>query len=126
MSAQAKRPRESGRFSAFGHRSRHLFPKLSVGGLYIIEDLHTAYWPIEWEGGYGRKGTAIDLIKGLIDDLHGWYHDRGTRHASPSELASITVVDSMVIIEKGEKPRPGHLRVGRPNVRVQTDVRRGD
>ncbi|WP_420854091.1 class I SAM-dependent methyltransferase [Saccharopolyspora spinosa] len=48
-----------------------LFPHVRPGGLYVIEDLQTAYWP-----GYGgRDGepaaqrTSIDMLKELIDGL---------------------------------------------------------
>lgn len=52
-----------------------LFPFLNSGGMYIIEDLHTSYW-----SSYGSYGTtqhpqagpwtAIQFLKGLIDDLN--------------------------------------------------------
>ena len=49
-----------------------LFPLLKPGGLYLIEDMHTSYWPGH-EGGYGRRGTAVELTKTLIDDMHAWH-----------------------------------------------------
>jgi len=90
---------------------RCLFPKLKVGGLYVIEDLHTAYWPGFYEGGYRRKGTAIELAKSLVDDMHGWYHDKGERFAGKSEIASVRFYDSIVVIEKGEIAMPQHIKV---------------
>lgn len=39
-----------------------LFPLLSEGGLYLIEDMHTAYWP-SYEGGLGKPGTAVEFLK---------------------------------------------------------------
>ena len=47
------------------------------GGLYMIEDMHTSYWP-DWEGGYRREGTAIEYVKRMIDDMHAWYRNRTT------------------------------------------------
>ena len=44
-----------------------LFPAVSPGGWYVIEDLHTAYWQSHDGGPPGTPGTAIDLIKGLVD-----------------------------------------------------------
>ncbi len=89
-----------------------LFPALSVGGLYVIEDLHTAYWPGEHRGGYRRRGTAIEFAKQLVDDMHGWYHDRGARIAAASSIASVRFYDSIVVIEKGDDPRPHHVKLG--------------
>lgn len=89
---------------------RYLFPKLPVGGLYIIEDLHTAYWPDQWEGGYRRPGTGIELVKSLVDDLHGHYHSKDCPYTKPNEISSITVFDSICVIEKGNNPRPMLVR----------------
>ena len=47
---------------------RELFPHVKSGGLYIIEDLHTSYWP--GFGGGNHPGTAIAFLKGLIDDVN--------------------------------------------------------
>jgi hypothetical protein len=90
---------------------RALWPELSPGGLYIIEDLHTSYW-LEFEGGYRRPGTGIEMIKALIDDLHGWYHCRGPKYLSQDEIGSIQVFDSIAVIEKVNRPRPAHVKTG--------------
>ena len=45
-----------------------LFPHVKSGGLYIIEDLHTAYWK-NYGGDYSRK-TTIGFLKDLIDDVN--------------------------------------------------------
>jgi cephalosporin hydroxylase len=89
-----------------------LFPLLSDGGLYAIEDLHTAYWPGHYEGGYRREGTAIGLVKQMIDDLHGWYHSRQRQTSARDEVGGMHVYDSLVIIEKRRKERPRHLHGG--------------
>lgn len=52
-----------------------LFPLLSDGGLYVIEDLHAAYWQ-DFGGGYRAEGSFMTTIKTMIDDMHHWYHDR--------------------------------------------------
>ncbi len=43
-----------------------LFPKLSKGGLYVIEDLHTSYWRQFSDSDI----TTIEFLKSLVDDLH--------------------------------------------------------
>jgi len=88
-----------------------LFPLLPEGGLYMIEDMHTSYWPGNFEGGFRRRGTAIEFIKDVIDDLHGWYHDRKLGTPARDEVYAVHVYDSIAIIEKRSKPRPGHIRV---------------
>lgn len=92
---------------------RTLFPLLKNGGLYIIEDMHTSYWP-EHEGGYGRRGTAVDLTKTLIDDMHAWHHLVGSREvfAPKEEIGRITVEDSIVALRKVARLRPGHYKTG--------------
>ena len=45
------------------------FPKLNYGGIYIVEDLHTSYWP-KYEGGYYNKNSSINYFKDIIDSLN--------------------------------------------------------
>ncbi len=46
-----------------------LFPCLKNGGLYVIEDLHTAYWA-KYEGGYLESDSTIEFLKGLVDCIN--------------------------------------------------------
>jgi hypothetical protein len=87
-----------------------LFPLVSDGGLYVIEDTHTAYWA-PYEGGYGRKGTAVDIAKQLIDDLHGWFHKRPAKLAETDRLGGVHTYDSMIIIDKVMREKPRHLQI---------------
>lgn len=100
------------------HIARHqlitfktLFPLLQTGGLYVIEDLHTAYWPGFYGGGYRRAGTAIEFAKVLVDDMHAWYHARGSSLADRGKIASVRFYDSIVVIEKGDIAMPQHIKV---------------
>lgn len=43
----------------------YLFPKLKMGGIYIVEDIHTSYWET-FKGGYG-KNSFINYCKKLTD-----------------------------------------------------------
>jgi hypothetical protein len=87
-----------------------LFPRLKDGGLYVIEDLHTSFWT-DWGGGYRKPGTAIELVKTMIDDLHGWYHHRPTTTPAQHEVGAIHVYDSLVVIEKKRRGPPAYIRV---------------
>lgn len=89
-----------------------LFPRLSEGGIYVIEDLHTAYW---WThgGGYRYSGNFLETIKTIIDDMHHWYHSRGQKiPAARDAVKGIHIHDSLVVLEKGAVSKPFHSKVG--------------
>lgn len=89
-----------------------LFPAVKDGGLYVIEDLHTSYWPFSHEGGYRRKGTAIEHVKTMIDDMHGWYHRKAITTPAKDQIGAIHIYDSMVVLEKRKINRPTHTIAG--------------
>lgn len=90
-----------------------LFPLLSDGGLYAVEDLHTSYWA-PWGGGFRRRGTFIETVKTLIDDMHGWYHREGDKVgvSAASSIPKITLYDSMVFVSKAPRQRPAVVQFG--------------
>jgi hypothetical protein len=101
------------------HIARHqrasfdiLFPLLAEGGLYAIEDMHTSYWPGGYEGGIRRAGTAIEMVKDLVDDMHGWYHNETHRRAPKDQVKAVHIYDSISIVEKAKVDRPRSIRVG--------------
>lgn len=85
-----------------------LFPLLQDGGLYIIEDAHTSYWN-EWDGGFRRRGTAIEMAKTLVDDIHAWCHHKGSATKANEDVESVHFHDSVIVIEKRRRPRPGQM-----------------
>ena len=46
-----------------------LYPKISKNGVYIVEDMHTAYWE-EYGGGIDNPSSFINVCKGFVDDLN--------------------------------------------------------
>lgn len=88
-----------------------LFPLLEEGGLYIIEDMHTAYWPA-YEGGLRRAGTAVEFLKAKIDDMHAHYqkHGMNTEDAMP-DIESIQFFDSVAVVKKRKQRPRFHLQV---------------
>ncbi len=78
-----------------------LYPKMLKNGVYLVEDLHAAYWE-EYEGGLRKPTTFIELCKSLIDELNA-DHSRGT--LSPTEFTKSTIgmhfYDSVVVFERG-------------------------
>jgi cephalosporin hydroxylase len=105
------------------HVARHqltsleaLFPLLSDGGLYAVEDLHTAYWR-DFGGGYQSSGSFIEVAKQLIDDMHGNYHRRKDHVGldARSSVPRVAFYDSMVFIRKARRGRPLSTEVGTPS-----------
>ncbi|OAI53119.1 hypothetical protein AYO46_03805 [Betaproteobacteria bacterium SCGC AG-212-J23] len=78
-----------------------LFPHLQPRGVYICEDVHTAYLD-EWGGGLRRPGTFIEFSKALIDALHAWYFAPAGEELDlyTTGTFGLSFYDSMVVIEK--------------------------
>jgi hypothetical protein len=89
-----------------------LFPHVRQGGVYVIEDLWTAYCP-----GYGgddrdlaRTDTSMGLLKWLLDALH--YEERASGRADaargiPGQVAGLHVYRNIAFIEKGVNAQGG-------------------
>jgi len=79
----------------------HLYPKLSKNGVYLVEDLYTAYWP-EFGGGIENSSTFINFSKHCVDKLNAYY-SRGSIQSDliTTQTRSISFYDSIVCYEKG-------------------------
>ena len=91
-----------------------LWPDLSEGAVYIVEDLHTAYWS-DFGGGRNRRGTFIHFARGLVDDMHLSYHRKPTSQLGVSATRSISSVafyDSVVVVTKGQRGSPVRVDAG--------------
>lgn len=89
-----------------------LFGRLSDGGLYMIEDLHSAYWR-SYGGGYRSRRNFFNYLRDLMDDMHHWYHGRAAVHPLVSTTCTgMHIHDSIVILEKGRVYRPTHSVIG--------------
>ena len=79
-----------------------LFPLLSVGGVYAIEDLQTAYWP-EFGGNNNPDApdTSMAMLKRLVDGLN-WEEFRD-REPGPYDrhITSICFYRNLAFIQKG-------------------------
>lgn len=99
--------------SAHVYASFHaLFPLLKTGGLYIIEDLQTAYS----DHYRGSHPSHVELVKGFVDGLN--YKDvateiRGKQGIPPEpsytdlNILSLTFYHNIVFIEKGDNSITG-------------------
>jgi hypothetical protein len=91
---------------------RHLYPKLDRNGVYMVEDMHTAYWP-KFGGGVRREGTFIEICKELIDELNGQHFGAATDFTRTT--LSMHFYDSVIAFERGRHGRSRAIRVPRPD-----------
>ncbi|MFR9729804.1 class I SAM-dependent methyltransferase [Saccharopolyspora sp. MS10] len=85
---------------------RALFPLLAPGGLYVIEDLQTSYWPAY--GGSsedpGDPATTMGFLKQLLDGLnHEEFLPAGARETSEFDrtIVGAHFYHNLVFLEKG-------------------------
>lgn len=103
----------------------HLFASIKSGGVYVVEDAFTSYWP--WFTAYGidnsehlKNGTTIDYFKKLIDDVNFrgleyrenqnevWYrkesnlipYSQKTQPSCRVDIESINFLNGIIIITK--------------------------
>jgi hypothetical protein len=91
-----------------------LYPRLTPDGVFLVEDVHTSYWP-NYGGGYRKPDTFMEYAKGLTDQLNAWHSqdedfvvDEFTK-----TTRSMHFYDSIVVFEKGPVSRPRAERTGR-------------
>ncbi len=91
----------------------HLYPVVPKNGVYMVEDLHTAYWP-KFGGGLGRPDSFIEFAKGRIDALNA---DHAAGALAPDDFTRQTFglffYDSVVVFEKGQVWRKAAPAIGR-------------
>jgi len=100
------------------HMSHHiiasfnaLFPHVRPGGIYVIEDLGTAYWP-SWGGNPDPSAQyrSIAMLKDLLDGLHHREQIRDADDQPTTTELSITGVHlyhNLALIEKGHNTEQG-------------------
>jgi hypothetical protein len=79
-----------------------LYPKVAKNGVYLVEDLHAAYWP-DHGGGLRVPGSFVETAKHYVDLLHADYV-RGAAIATPAgdRTNSVHFYDSVIVFEVGE------------------------
>ncbi|MEP6967851.1 MAG: class I SAM-dependent methyltransferase, partial [Pseudomonadota bacterium] len=101
------------------HRMDHIrasfeffYPKVPKNGVYMVEDLHTAYWA-QYGGGVDEAESFINLAKTLVDKLNA-DHSRGAVEpdAFTRDTFAMSFYDSVVVFEKGQVWRKAALEIG--------------
>ena len=95
---------------------QELYPIVSSNGIYLVEDIHTSYWP-QFGGGYKKNGTFMEYSKQLVDQLNAW-HSYNLKDFNVNEFTrttkSIHFYDSIVVFEKGKISAPSNKMTGKP------------
>jgi hypothetical protein len=92
-----------------------LFDAVVEDGVYMIEDVHTSYWP-EYGGGLRAEGSFLEYTKKLVDQLNAWHvreWPAGEKSAFARSAWSLTWYDSVVAIEKRPKAPPEAKMTGK-------------
>lgn len=78
-----------------------LYAKISRDGVYMVEDMMTAYDP-EYGGGHKNEASFIEYAKTVVDRMHGayWGADDDPHVAMTS---SVHFYDGVVVFERGFK-----------------------
>lgn len=77
-----------------------LYPLLRSGGIYLVEDMNSAYYP-EYGGGLRGSESFIERCKVLVDDMHA-VHTNGElmQTAYGAGTLSVTFYDMVIVLEK--------------------------
>jgi demethylmacrocin O-methyltransferase len=88
-----------------------LFPHVRPGGMYVVEDLQTSYWPrFGGNADPSAGGTSMAFIKNLVDGLNHQEQIRDpNRQPSETELTvtGVHVHHNIAFIEKGLNTEQG-------------------
>ncbi len=85
-----------------------LWPHIAEGGLYVVEDCHTSYWP-GFGGGYRNEASFIEFAKRKLDAMHSWYTDQDDLFPFDpiaEQLHSVRFYDSITVFEKRKRQPP--------------------
>lgn len=78
----------------------NLYSQVKDDGIYLVEDLHTSYWP-QYEGGLKLENTFIEYAKNKIDELNAvWTNGQIPMTDFTKNTQSICYYDSIIVFEK--------------------------
>lgn len=94
-----------------------MWGQLKIGGIYLIEDMLTSYWP-SFGGGYKDPVNFVEYTKNLIDQLHAWHavpNSGLTVNEFTRTAFSLHYYDSVLVIEKRAMQQPQVRMKGKPS-----------
>ncbi|GJD51684.1 hypothetical protein OPKNFCMD_4439 [Methylobacterium crusticola] len=96
-----------------------LYERIVSNGVYMIEDMHTAYWP-DYGGGRGDPRSMVERFKGMIDDLNADHVRDGTVSSSrfTEQTIAMTAYDSILVFEKAPIINKTMKMIGDDSLRV--------
>ena len=81
-----------------------MFPHLKEGGVFVVEDTHTSYWPTPWGGTFRGGNTFVEHAKRTTDILNQQHFQGSPIMLECLEtykgLYSMSFFNSMVVLEK--------------------------
>lgn len=101
-----------------------IFPYIKFGGLYVVEDMQTSYWPFAGFGGssidLSSPTTTMGYFKQRLDGLNFKEFDRPGYHPSPFDrsIVGMHFYHNLLFIEKGRNNEESNIMKGN---RVQKD-----
>lgn len=88
-----------------------LFPHVKEGGVFIVEDTHTSYWP-----GFGitEHEPFMEYAKRLVDKINGWFVVSAKDPVTDwtRTVRGLHFYPSVVVLEKGTVTEPRPVRSG--------------
>jgi hypothetical protein len=91
----------------------YLYPAMKPDGIYVVEDLHTAYSPA-FLGGLKHPGSFIETAKNLVDDLNAGF-GHGTLEPNDFSLSTLSMhmYPSIIVFERGVALPHHDVKTGR-------------
>lgn len=96
-----------------------LYPRIAASGVYMVEDLHTAYWE-DYGGGFRSNTSFVEYFKALIDELNA-HHVRDGQMiptAFTNSTFCMSAYDSILVFEKSPYVNRNMQMVGDDQLRL--------
>ena len=90
-----------------------IFPSLTEGGIYLIEDLQTSYLQA-YEGSYKGENTCLEFLKGLLDNINRQAPRKPDMECFDTDLQSIHFYENVAVLIKGKRAEPKQITAGEP------------
>lgn len=96
----------------------HLFPKLKNGGIYVVEDTQTSYWP-DYGGdslNMQNPATLMNFFKNLTDGINHkeFVNPSYQPNYFDENITSIQFYHNLVFIFKGRNDEPSNVDLNDP------------